>query len=280
MLPWWEKWPGRLEFELAELKKAGIEHEIDRKAFQKGIVVLNAEHEVEGRKIDLVVRFPDFYPYMRFEIYAPGLNLDHHQNPFEKNLCMIGRSTENWSIDDTVAKYVTSRLHKVIKTGENADPNTAKQIEEIQGEPISHYYACQHDHIVLVDSSWAIDSSIDKGFLRIGIDTSKLKGIHCAVLSVMDRSRNILAEADPEITDMYPNVIGGKWIRSQQPILENDHQRFFQHLVNMDKSLNNPNWQNLNKRKICVIGLLFPEEIAWRENKDSWLFFILQHGRT
>lgn len=279
MQPWWEKWPGRLEFERAELQRAGFEHEMDKKAFENGIVVLNIRYEIKDRKLDLIVRFPDVYPYMRFEIYAPDLNLDHHQNPFEKNLCMIGRSTANWSIDDTVAQYITSRLPKVIQTGENADPSIAKQLEEVQGEPISDYYPCPPDHIVLVDSSWTIDPSIDKGFLKIGIDKSELKGIHCAVISVMDRSRNILAAAEPEIKNIYPSVIGGKWVRSQQPILENDRERFFQHLVGLDSSLSNPNWQHQKKRKICVVGVLFPEEVAWRENKDGWLFFLLQQRR-
>ncbi len=278
MQSWWEEWPGRLECELAELKEAGIYYELDEKAFEKGIVVLNVYYEIEGRTLDLVVIFPDVYPYMRFEIYAPGLNLDHHQNPFMKNLCMIGRSTANWYTTDTVAKYITSRLPKVIQTGKNADPTVAKQLEEAQGEPISHYYPYAHNHVVLVDSSWTIDPSIDKGFLKLGIDRSELKGLHCAVLSVMDRNKNILAEAESEITNTYPNVIDGKWIRSQQPILENDRGRFFKRLETLDRSLNNPNWHQLPKRKICVIGVLFPEEIAWREEKDGWLFFILQQG--
>ena len=96
---------------------------------------------------------------------------------------------------------------------------------------------------------------------------------------LVDKNKYILAQAEPEIIDMYPTAITGKWIRSQQPILENNHQRFFQHLITLDKSLNNPTWQHLYKRKICIVGILFPEEVAWRVNKDGWLFFIMQQRK-
>lgn len=272
MKPWWEKWPERLKYELAELQDAGIYCEMDEKAFMKGIVVLNVRYEIEGRVLDLVVRFPDVYPYMRFEIYAPGLNLDHHQNPFEKNLCMIGRATANWYTSDTVAKYIISRLPKVIQTGESADPAIVKQLEEAQGEPISYYYPYADNHVVLVDSSWSIDPSVDRGILKLGIDRSNHNGLNSAILAIMDNDKNILAQAEPEISDLYPDYVRGKWVRSQQPIIENNPNSFFEHLVEFNRTLNIQKKQMLlNKR--FVIGVLFPEEVSWREEKDGWVFF-------
>ena len=46
--------------------------------------------EAEGAIVPLEVTFPDLYPYFRFEIVAPTLSLDHHQNPFGKNLSVAG----------------------------------------------------------------------------------------------------------------------------------------------------------------------------------------------
>ena len=126
---WWERWPGRLEYEIDELKKAGIRCELDEDAFNKGIAMLNLRHTVQGKEQPFNVIFPDVYPYMRFEIFAPDLSLEHHQNPFQKNLCMIGRSTENWSTTDTVADFLISRLPLVIKTGMTQDPSDAKNLE-------------------------------------------------------------------------------------------------------------------------------------------------------
>ena len=266
-----------LERQLDELQRAGIKHEVDKKALEKGIAVLNIWHEIEGNETQLTVRFPDVFPYMRFEIYAPGLNLDHHQNPFEKNLCMIGRSTANWDIDDTVAKYIISRLPKVIQTGKKADPEEAKQIEEIQGEPFSDYYTYAPDRIILVDSSWSIDPTVGGGKLKLGASKPHSHKLHYAVLAVMDNNKNILAEAEPEIWELYPEGMWGIWIRSKQPIAENNPVLFFNRLIEFDPKLNNKKFQMLIKR--LVIGVLFPEEVAWRKNKDGWLFFIMQHRR-
>ena len=274
MQPWWERWPGRLEWELAELQEVGIEHRMDQNAFRKGIVVLNIHHEIKDRKEDFIVRFPDVYPYMRFEIYAPGLKLDHHQNPFKKNLCMIGRSTANWSIDDTVAQYITSRLPKVLQTGERADPFSAKQLEEIQGEPISDYYPYAPDSVVLIDSSWSIDPSVGGGIIKLGSFGPNPGSLHFAILAVMDNNKNTLVQTEPEISELYPYHIRGIWVRSQQPILEDRPEHFFQHLASIDPKLGNKKWLMLSKRH--VIGVLFPEEVAWRQNDDGWLFFVLQ----
>lgn len=278
MQPWWKKWPDRLDFELAELEKVGISYEVDKQAFKNGIVVLNVLYEIDARKLNLVVRFPDVYPYFRFEIYAPELKLDHHQNPFEKNLCMIGRATSNWSTSDTLAKYITSRLTKVIQAGESTDPYISKQLEEEQGEPISHYYAYAPNHFALIDSSWSIDPSVYKGVLTLGIDKFNSNGLNFAVLTVKDNDKNILVQAEPEISNLYPDKIEGKWVRSYQPIIENNQNRFFNHLLELDRTLDLNN-KNILLRKILIIGILFPEEVSWRDNKDGWLFFILRQKR-
>ena len=46
MKPWWEKWPGRLDFELDELRKADIKFELVQPAFKRGVVVLELMHVI------------------------------------------------------------------------------------------------------------------------------------------------------------------------------------------------------------------------------------------
>lgn len=277
MKPWWERWPGRLEDEIDRLKTAGIETELNKEFFEKGIAVLNLRHSVKGEVQNFVVVFPDVYPYMRFEIHASQLTLGHHQNPFEKNVCMIGRSTANWHPTDTVADYMVNRLPQVIQAGESTDSASVEQVEEIQGEPITAYYPYAPNQVVLIDSSWAIDASIKKGFLKIGTDKTNHGKQKFAVLAVMDSKNNILAEAEPEISDLYTDHVFGKWIRSQQPIVENNRHRFLEQLTQLDNTL-------INKKKLMtastlIIGVIFPEEVSWRENKDGWLFLFMQRRR-
>lgn len=278
MKPWWECWPGRLEHEIAELKKAGIPCERDEDAFNKGIVVLNLRHTVNGKEQKFFVVFPDVYPYIRFEIFAPDLNLEHHQNPFQKNVCMIGRSTANWHTSDTVAAFLLSRLPVVIQAGTSSDPKEAKHLEELQGEPITSYYPYSPNSVVLVDSSWSIDPSVDGGILELGIDRTLRSGLHCVIRAVKDRTKNIIAAAEPELANLYPNRIEGRWVRCKNPILENNQNQFYRQLVAHDRSLEKPKWQKLNMRKVAIVGALFSEEVAWREKKDGWLFLVLDRG--
>ena len=274
MKPWWERWPGRLEYEIAELKTAGIHCERDEDAFNKGVVKLNLRHTVNGEEQNFIVVFPDVYPYIRFEIFAPDLELEHHQNPFQKNLCMIGRSTGNWRIRDTVAKYIKSRLPIVISTGMTSDPSAAKKLEEPQGEPITAYYPYLPNTIVLIDSSWSIDPSIRKGSFEIGVDESSSTGPLFAILAVKDTSGNVLVGAEPELASLYPRRLQGKWLRCPEAIRENDPNRFLAQIVAYDSSFKTPRFQKVRGGKIGITGVVFPEEVAWRQNKDGWIFII------
>src|SRR5437773_1043048 len=96
---WWNRCPGRLPYELQKLAEAGIECNIDQATFEAGVVEMTLKHSLPSGPLALRARFPAFYPYQRFELYAPDLALPHHQNPFAKNLCMIGQASENWRID-------------------------------------------------------------------------------------------------------------------------------------------------------------------------------------
>lgn len=277
MKPWWERWPGRLEDEIDQLKTAGIETELNKELFDKGIAVLKLRHLVKDEKQDFTVVFPDVYPYMRFEIYAPQLTLGHHQNPFVKNVCMIGRSTANWQTTDTVADYMVTRLPQVIQAGESTDSASVERVEEIQGEPITDYYPYAQNQVVLIDSSWAIDASIKKGFLKIGVDKTNHGKPKFAVLAVMDGENNILAEAEPEISNLYTDQVLGKWVRSQQPIVEYYPRPFLERLTQLDSTL--INGKTLMAVSTLIIGVIFPEEVSWRENKDGWLFLVMQRRR-
>ena len=129
--------PKRLEYELNALNNAGIEYSKNEDAFTRGVLCLNIWIDGVG---NLQVIFPDLYPYFRFEIYAHDLVLPHHQNPFSKNLCMIGRRTENWHIKDTLASFLLERLPKVLKAGKSTDCEEVEGVEQHQAEPISDYY--------------------------------------------------------------------------------------------------------------------------------------------
>src|SRR5262249_14291535 len=155
--------PSRLDYELDELRAAGIPFELDQEAFSRGVVVVRLSPTIDGEIIDIIARFPDLYPYFRFQVEAPALNLQRHQNPFSKSLCLNGRATEHWDSDDTLAKYITEQLPLVLKAARSQDETEVAKIEQHQGEPFSDYYPYLRDSIVLIDSSWKIDPAVKEG---------------------------------------------------------------------------------------------------------------------
>jgi hypothetical protein len=127
----------------------------------------------------------------------------------------------------------------------------------------------------LVDSAWVIDPSINKGVLRIGADTSKHK---FAVLTVIDDKKRILAEAAPEISQLYSDQIPGKWVRLQEPIVQSDPRAFLADLLRRDETL--IKGKTPFATGSFIIGVIFPEEVKWRECKDGWVFLFAQRRKA
>src|SRR5438105_2388918 len=105
--PWWEEWPGRFDHELEALNAAGIK--VDSQQIDGYRLVLAVSMQVNGHDIHLVARFPDLYPYTRFEVFAPNLNLKRHQNPHLKNLCLVPLG-DYWDSDATLADFLSNQL--------------------------------------------------------------------------------------------------------------------------------------------------------------------------
>ena len=61
---------------MAGLQAAGITYSVDEAQKSRGLLVIDLELTTEdGEKLALKARFPDLYPYFRFEILAPDLTL-------------------------------------------------------------------------------------------------------------------------------------------------------------------------------------------------------------
>lgn len=269
MKSWWEKYPDRLDFEILELKDAGILCELDKTALAEGAVVLHLVTEVEGYPgLKLRVVYPEFYPEFPFEIEAPDLNLAHHQNPFEKNLCFLDNPGENWAgAKDTVARFIQDRLPTVLRAANTDQKNS---LESPRSEPFSNFISFDSGSMVFFDSSWVIPTEECGGRLIIGITEKPNNGIfRGAVLEVHGRDGIVLATAANELSEIYKSRFTGRWVRFDKPPVANDKVKIYEQAVSFDKRLGKP---LANKWDTDIIGILFPEETKWRENGDGWLF--------
>ena len=238
---------------------------------------------VGGEKIFLVARFPDFYPYTRFEVEAPDLNLPHHQAPFGKNLCLVGLATENWRTTDTLADFIRDRLPNVLKGGRSDDKAEASGLEEHQAEPFSVYYSYQQDAMVLIDGGWKIDSDVSAGELVIGISEDANLVLRGAVREVRDDHGRVLARIDPALERLFPKTLRCRWVRQDEPIREEAPDQFWARLRALDPSLSDPRWRDrwtdVKDGRISVAGVLFREEVGWREKADGWVFAVRLQAR-
>lgn len=272
MKRWWEEWPDRLEYELKALEDAGIPCKRNERAFEEGRFELELSPIFNGEKVELIAKFPDLYPYFRFEVIAPNLSLPHHQNPFGKNLCLIGRATENWSVCDTLANFITERLPDVIRAGK-ADINEDLSGTEIpQGEPFTDYYEYVQGAIV-VDSAWNIGAAKRTGKLLIGL---RLIGqrIIGAVHEIRGQEGELLAAANVAIRRLFPVPIEAHWVRLGSPVPYGRGPDFASHIFQHYPNLREGRWTDAGNHRFKVIGVIFPEEVEYRNERDGWTFLI------
>lgn len=105
--------------------------------------------------------FPDFYPQFRPQVFAPGLRLPHHQDPFGGNLCLIARGSRLWSEADTLGWLLRVQLPLTLAAARSPDP--------AQGEPASSYFVYVPDAVALVDSDHLPPEDVLQGEVHMRI---------------------------------------------------------------------------------------------------------------
>jgi hypothetical protein len=138
--PWWERWPGRLEAELARFEHHGLPVTLIYDPAAGGgrlVVETSIDLPVRG-KTRLRVLYPDGFPHRRFSIVAPYLRLPRHQ-AFGGELCVIPRGAEHWHPKFMGADFVIHRVPRLVAlVDEGGDALRAE--EDLQGEPLTTYY--------------------------------------------------------------------------------------------------------------------------------------------
>lgn len=294
--PWWETEVGRarLEYELHALSEAGIPTERDEASFESGIARLIVHPLVNGRREKMFVTFSDSYPYFRFVVTAPGLALKRHQHPFAKNLCLIGRASENWRTTDTVAGLLASQLETTVDAGLDAGldagfdgtRNDFVGLEEPQAEPFSDYYPYTAA-MIQVDSAWKIPPSSTRGELLLGIIAlrSTVEGappqLQAIVLEMRDQTGALLGEVAPAIRDRYGSEsLRARWTRAQARIESDDPAEVFRIAAQLDAKGSAPHWSTPTSNPkgetvhYQVRGVVFPEESAVSPSTDGWVFVV------
>lgn len=275
---WWERWPGRLEHELRLLDEAGIPYDRDDRAFAQGSVRLRVYPTVEGRRVNLDVVFPDLYPYFRFYVQAPDEDLPLHQHAQSKNLCLLGRRSDEWDTTDTVAGLLRDQLPRLFEAARSDDAAAVAGVEQAQAEPYGDYYPYV-PAMLMVQGDWAIPPDVRSGFLSIGTlaqQPDDPKGpplVRGVVLEVQDNARHPLARVDRPLRDAYAATTRtARWVRAKDPIAEFDPERFFQRVRGSDPGARNNPVHPFMGARLQIWGVLFPEQVGHRRMGEGWVF--------
>ncbi len=238
---------------------------------------LGVQLEVGERLEKFEVTFPDLYPYFRFEIAGPDLGLGHHQNPFSGALCLIGRATEEWRVTDTLASFLTTRLPLTLEAGASEDPAAVADREQRQAEPFSDYYPYLSSTILMVDSGWDLGEATH-GFFEAAVGIEGEGQIRGIVLEVRDERGSLLGTTAGALGRPFAGRIRGRWVRSATAIPEGDPVAARERAAQMEPSLRQFQWQRVGRRFVEIVGVVFPEEVRWRETGDGWLFLVSLGG--
>lgn len=280
MQPWWERDSDRYQYELAALDRAGIVWTRDEEAFARGFLRLELEVDENGERVPLRVTFPDLYPYFRFEVEAPTLSLRHHQNPFQKNLCVMGRATHHWNTTDTVAEVLKQQLGKVIATGRSDDAAATKGLEQDQAEPYSDYYPCPPSMVVIPEIV-SLPANCNHGTFTLLTDGPQGPPIEHFLRGVITALRGAdgaegLAPVGEWRAAFSGKTVEGFWARLAAPIAHVEQNLFLEELLRRVPSALQAPINRVDGGWLQIWGVGFPEEVTRRQCDGlGWVFVCL-----
>lgn len=288
--PWWERWPKVMKRELEAFAAAGMVVEIDEKAKRRGVLTITTSLSLPQGRIPLTIVYPETYPYFRCLVYAPTLNLKFHQNPFERNLCLLGRRTHYWNADDTAAGLITRQLPMAIATAGAEAAHDVLGLEEIQAEPFGDYYPYKPG-MLLLDGNWKIPKGNRSGNLRMRLsedsepcDKNCIRGV---VKKVLSSSGQELCAASQSLIEVFQGKeVEGVWSRVDAPIPYDSEMEFLKALVSINPAMAHAKYNHVGNMWLRIWGVLFPEETGHRTTGEGWVFVCAvddkrpQPGRT
>jgi molybdopterin/thiamine biosynthesis adenylyltransferase len=277
--PWFESDPGLLERELDALSEAGLSPRVDEAARARGTIRVHLVYAKDGHDLNLVATYPDLFPFFKPEVATTDLKLDRHQHPFGGTLCLVGRRTSAWFVEEPLASVIEQQLPELLAYAATGDLDALGEIEEEQGEPASDYYRSQSfpDAFLLIDSAWRIDPEVRQGtFEVLGEYIRRQEQPTLSFRGFVDRvlaPRNVeLARWSGPRPGHFSTRLAGRWARVDEPVL-GDLRAFEERLGPAEFDRLRQADARGRDHQLILGAVLYPEEVRHREFGDGWAFF-------
>lgn len=280
MRPWFEEYPDVLVREREAFEP--LRFELDAEELKRGRVVFSGQIQRPDGPLGLDVVYPDSFPYLRPEVYAPDLQLGRHQNPFRHNLCTLERATVEWSTDNTGAWLVSVQvphLLDLIAAGGEA----LREGEVPQGEPISRFFTPHPGTVIFVPAEMlALPQDEKAGEFRLAFGHGETPGrvlrACLARVTAASSGKNPgaeIARLDVQLAKRFGRTdFRGTWVRVEAwPLNTQGRPEDLLAAAREAPDYVTPPWQRLEEGpQMRVTGLVGPEEIAQGELAEAWLF--------
>jgi hypothetical protein len=284
MRPWTEEMPDRLHFELQEFERLGLDFKPDSRELDKrGRLILQGHVPHEQAMIEAHIVYPDSFPYMRPEVYAPGLTLHRHQNPFNGNLCLLDRSSRAWDTTDTGAWLIAERLPYLLTLLEQGG-EVLRSAEAPQGEPVTSFLASASGAVMFIpEQTLQVPAEIISGTLTLGLGMQRpvAQQLRAALLSVTAERKDPRAKlwhskpVSPTIAARFgSSELKAVWVRLPELPRTRDPNVILESVRAIHPAAADARWKPSADGQISVLGLLVPEEVRQGEIEQAWVFLI------
>ncbi len=286
MAGWQDRYPERFEHEVEELR--ALNFVLDEGALARGaLLVMRGAILHKGESVDLEIRYPDSFPFLRPEVYAPTLNLGRHQNMFCFNLCTLDRSTSEWNVDDTGAWLIATRVPLLLDlVAEGGEALLAG--EAPQGEPASAFFPSHPGTAIFIPAAMlSLSKTARSGpaLLSFSANEPPTRLSVRALLTeasarVKKGKAKLLATADAPLGKHFGTGTSMqiRWARLDTHPSAPTPEAIVAAASKVANSFYDPLWQNVNGGEISVIGVVFEEEVRQGEFENAWLFAVLVKG--
>jgi hypothetical protein len=283
MRGWIERFPERFEYELAAYSERGLDFKHDPSLLkQQGRVVMRGVLIHEGEEIQLEVVYPDLFPFLRPEVYAKGLERERHQNPYDGNLCLLDRSTREWSPSLTGAWLVGERVPHLLRLLE-AGGEELERSEAPQGEPISTYFPSEPGTAIFVPATaleLPEEAMAGSGRIACGMQQAPQLRVRGALVELVEKTKRnrktrTLARAEQVLKDRFSGTrIPLRWVRLNKPPAENTPQALLAAIEAAKPGFGLPPWERVSGGSVAIAGAVFSEEVRQGVREDAWVFAV------
>jgi len=282
-------WPGLYKQELDAFDQRGISYRIRLK--MKGLLALEVDWPVEGREsLRLHVSFSPLHPFFRPAVAAPQETFERHQNPFNRDLCLITQESHQWDSGKLIADFIDERLQEFLGALEARREKRwedAAELEEQAADPLMPYFthAAEDNSIILFDGRMPIPHA-DHGLMDLVLWTRPFnqgQSVEVVLRQLKKANGSVIGQTFiPPGNPPEERQIPGRWIRlSRPPITDNPTalmdsvtEEFERRKVLRPKDICKLN--QIVEEPFSITGIIFPEEVEYSHARTGagWLFLV------